>query len=108
MSEHRRAEVRRLPGYLRRDIEGRPQMRDLDLAAEVVNAARECAEEFVSTGGLLGPLLGPNLRCAEAEALAGLLRACGYTDAANDLIDGHALGDEEGDDHYEILDREGT
>jgi hypothetical protein len=40
------------------------------------------------------------LTCTEADALAQLLSATGFDDAAEAWIDAHSLSDEEGDAHY--------
>lgn len=45
------------------------------------------------------------MTCDEIEVLADLLRACGYDSAARQVIDLHALDDDEGDAHW-IGDRE--
>jgi hypothetical protein len=48
--------------------------------------------------------IGPRLTCREADALAALLRATGSplgSEAAQRWIDGHRVGDEAGDSHYE-------
>ena len=44
--------------------------------------------------------IGTALACREADALASVLRELGKPDAADALIEAHAEGDDEGDDHY--------
>ena len=44
--------------------------------------------------------VGPKLTCSEVEALAIILRAAGSTQAAEAWLDGHAVGDDDGDMHY--------
>ena len=46
---------------------------------------------------------GRAFTCSEAEAIADVFRACGDLDAAAAWINGHAEGDDEGDDHYLAL-----
>ncbi|MFJ7907470.1 hypothetical protein [Kitasatospora sp. NPDC096204] len=41
------------------------------------------------------------LTCGEAEALAELLRSCGLSDEAEEVIDGHTEYDECGDLHHD-------
>jgi hypothetical protein len=49
--------------------------------------------------------LGPKLTCREAEALMGLFESFEQEDAASALAHGHALGDEDGDEHFGGWDR---
>ena len=44
--------------------------------------------------------IGTSLSCTEAEALAALLRELGKDGSAVSLIDAHAEGDDEGDEHF--------
>lgn len=44
--------------------------------------------------------MAESFTCGEIEALAGLLRAVGLGELADSMIDSHADGDDEGDDHY--------
>ena len=47
---------------------------------------------------------GRAFTCTEAETIANVFRACGDLDAAAAWIDGHAEGDDEGDDHHRPAD----
>jgi hypothetical protein len=46
--------------------------------------------------------IGSHLTCIEANALADLLFAFGKGDAAECLLDGHCLSDEEGDEENHL------
>lgn len=45
--------------------------------------------------------VGPKLTCSEAEALAIILRAVDAAEVADVWLDGHAMGDDEEDEHYQ-------
>lgn len=64
-----------------------------------INVALAAFVEVWSDGMLLSEI-GPRLTCREADALADLLNAEGWTAAADLLIDAHAEQDDEGDTHH--------
>lgn len=80
----------------------------MNKAQTIANAAADIADAaaaFIAThGGESGRYLADdtaaNLRCQEAEAIAGLLAAFGDTAAAEYWLTVHAAGDDEGDEHY--------
>lgn len=45
--------------------------------------------------------LGERFTCREADVLAELLRQWGAVDSADALLESHAGGDDEGDEHYQ-------
>ena len=59
-------------------------------------------EEFVEVfgDGYAVSDIATALTCREADALASLLREVGKPDAADSLIESHAEGDDEGDEHF--------
>lgn len=68
------------------------------------NNPAEALTNFLAiwSDGILLDNIGPHLNCTEAEALADLLRAYGENAAAESLLDGHCVSDDEGDapDHF--------
>lgn len=67
------------------------------ISTEAQAAALENFLNYWSAGDLLFDI-GPKLNCCECDALVVLLRAHGYDEAAEILLNGHCEGDEEGDD----------
>lgn len=67
---------------------------DLDLL-EAVGDMAHCLGD-----GLTAMHVGPRFTCGEAESIADVMRAAGFTDAADVWIEGHAAGDEPGDMHH--------
>lgn len=64
-----------------------------------IHGATDALEIFLDvwcSGSMLFEL-GPHLTCQEANALAGLFRERGFDHEAETLLNGHALGDEDGD-----------
>ena len=62
----------------------------------------QCLQRFleVFSDQMLQNDIGPHLSCSECEALASLLTVHGVD--AESLLDGHAMGDEEGDDEEHL------
>lgn len=70
--------------------------------ADAVTIPADIAERFTDTWcGKLTADLATDLGCAEIDTLAGLLRALGAEQAADEWVEAHAEGDELGDDHFE-------
>jgi hypothetical protein len=64
----------------------------------LAGALRAFADRF--TGEVAGDT-AQSFTCSEVEAVAGVLRAVGCTGDADAWIEEHALGDEEGDQHWD-------
>lgn len=64
--------------------------------------AREVLETFGAAwaDGMLATELAMKLTCIEVNALVALLRNAGYSDAADQWAEEHAVSDEPGDEHY--------
>ncbi|MFF4548621.1 hypothetical protein ACFY1J_31045 [Streptomyces sp. NPDC001406] len=77
-------------------------MTDIKQAApEAVSIPAEVAHAFADTRcGALTENVAPALNCAELDALAGLLRALGAEQAADEWTAAHAEADSVGDDHF--------
>lgn len=74
-------------------------MRSKNITTIDTDTAQAFADTF--NDGLLMNHVGPRLTCTEVEALAGMLRTIGAGHAADRWVTAHAVGDEEGDVHYE-------
>ncbi|NAS22477.1 hypothetical protein GT755_12370 [Herbidospora sp. NEAU-GS84] len=60
------------------------------------------ARDFGNTfDGYVAHDVGTTLNCGEVEALAAVLIVLGFPELADVWIEAHALGDDEGDSHYQ-------
>ena len=68
---------------------------------ETIDHASDALKVFLTvwSGGMSADI-AQALTCTEVDALAELLNATGYSDAAEAWIEAHRASDEEGDAHY--------
>ncbi|MDX2916243.1 hypothetical protein [Streptomyces griseiscabiei] len=71
--------------------------------ADTVSIPADTARAFTEAwcDGTFMDDIAVTLGCTEVDALAGLLRACGAEQAADDWIDAHAQDDDPNDRHYQ-------
>lgn len=75
---------------------------DLMPALAALTAAVDHLDDVVTTTRLFADPtgVGDHLTCAEADAFAGLLSACGLDTHARDLLEQHATSDTDPDDRH--------
>lgn len=92
------AEARRVDAYLRKfredEARERAQARARIVPALTPPALADALAEFVVQMGRIGTG-AEHMTCKEAEAIAGVLRAVGHEDEAEEFLDSHAAADSE-------------
>lgn len=95
----RKAEREKERLHQAREAARRPAIEAMRQRPEVLASALEELAERLGSAVTAGDV-GPHMTCAEADAVADVLRHSGHVRAAETWLDGHAKGDDGEDDRH--------